>query len=525
MHSFETIRVSLERRKRLVQGSALASWALLGSFGITALMLLGSTLGIWGALPLSAWVIGNLLVGALAFMVGWLRPINTIELLFRADRQWRTNERLVTLYELSLGYGPQEFLPLLERQLNRLSVNAAQALPCTSRDKWRWVVVVILALVCVSLTSFVQLGALFVRTEPDRSGATAQASRESQRASQLLEWLQTPSAELAQKLLSVRERLEQARAALALNPNNPRARAALQQLHAELIQEQQRLAPPLPSAEEEQPKRSRPESSLVEGSPGEPRPPQRGTSEALELNQLLQSLRSVSEQAQSLSPEELQKLLEQLRETNPDAAALAEHVLQMTQTPEEFRERLEEILRELEARQALREQLENLQRELESALMPSEPQVGREESPTGFPSAMTPREESSPQAQQEGQQGLASEAHGIQSQEQQEEGQTSAGAGRGTAPLDPEAAQDLPDLSQLRERSRELSVPGSQQDDLEILFEIVTMELPQGSETPWSTTPVQIDYGKVEALLDMLEIPEELRDAVRQYFLSLSRQR
>ncbi len=522
MHTFKTIRAKLERRQRLVQGSALASWALLGSLGVTALMLLGSAFGIWDAVSLFAWIIANILVGVLAFVLGWVRPLDTGELLFRADRQLYSNERLVTLYELSLGHGPQEFLPLLERQLDRLSVNAAQALPLPSRDKWRWAVATILAIVCVSMTGFVQLGSLFVRTETDQSETASQASLESQRALQLLEWLQMPPAELAQKLMSMRERLERARAALALNPNDPRARTALQQLHAELTQEQQRLVPPLPPAEEEQPTGSRSESSLVEGSPGEPRPPQQGSAEALEFNQLLQSLRSVSEQAQSLSPEELQKLLEQLRETNPDAAALAEQVLQLTQTPEEFRERLEEILRELESRQALREQLENLQRELESALAQTEPQIAREESSSGFPSAMSSSEEGSPQAQQ---QGLASEAHGIQSQERQEEGQTSAGAGRGTAPLDPEAAQDLPDLSQLRERSRALSVPGSQQDDLEILFEIVTLELPQGSETSPSTTLVQIDYGKVEALLDMLEIPEELRDAVRQYFLSLSRQR
>lgn len=522
MSTFKTIRASLERRQRVMQGSALASWALLGSLGVTALMLLGSAFGLWGTVPLFAWAIGNLVIGALAFVAGWLRPINTIELLFRADRHLRSNERFVTLYELSLGYGPQEFLPLLERQINPLSVKAAQALPFPSRDKWRWAAVTILALVCVSMTGFVQLGSFFVRTETDRSETASQASLESQRASQLLEWLQTPPAELAQKLIAVRERLEQARAALALNPNDPRARAALQQLRAELAQEQQRLTPPRPPAEEEQPTRSRSESSLVEGSPGEPRPPHQGSSEALELNQLLQSLRRVSEQAHSLSPEELQKLLEQLRETNPDAAALAEQVLQMTQTPEEFRERLEEILRELEARQALREQFENLQRELESTLAQAEPQVAHEESSAGFPSALSSDEGGSPQAQQ---QGSASEAHGIQSQERHEEGQTSAGAGRGTAPLDPEAAQDLPDLSQLRERSRALSVPGTQNEDLEILFEIVTMELPQDPKGSSSAVPVQIDYGKVEALLDMLEIPEELRDAVRQYFLSLSRHR
>ncbi len=515
MHRFKTICARLERRQRIVHGLTYASWALVGSLAVTLFLVVGSALGIWSAVPIFAWLVANSLVGMVAFGLGWARPLDTVEMLFRADRQLYSNERLVTLYELSLGHGPQEFLPLLERQLERFSVDVAKALPIASRDLWRWGAVSVLFIVCIAMAGLVQPGVLFVRTETSQSGTVSQAGLEPQRAFQMLEWLQTPPAELAQKLASLRERLERARAALALNPNFPRARAALQQLRAELIHEQQRLTPPLSPAEEEQSKKSDAEASLVEGSPGEPRPPQQSPSGASELNQLLQSLRSVSEQAQSLSPEELQKLLEQLREANPDVAAIAEQLLQVTKTPEEFRERLEELLRELEARQALREHLENLQRELESTLAQAEG-TRAEESPSDLPSAMG-QEGSAPTQQQ----GTASEDHGIQSQGQ--EGQASAGAARGTAPLDPEAAQDLPDLSQLRERSRALSVPGAQQDELEILFEIVTMELPQGREGSPSPAPVQIDYGKVEALLDMLEIPEELRDAVRQYFLSLSR--
>jgi hypothetical protein len=82
----------------------------------------------------------------------------------------------------------------------------------------------------------------------------------------------------------------------------------------------------------------------------------------------------------------------------------------------------------------------------------------------------------------------------------------------------------LPDLSELRERSRTIPVPPSAHDeDLDILFEIVSLELPQDPQGASSPTPAQINYERVEAVLDMLEIPQELRDAVRQYFLSLSR--
>lgn len=519
MHSLKTIRVSLERRQRLIQGSALASWALLGSLGVTALVLLGATLGLWRAAPVLAWVGANLVIGVLAFVVGWLRPIDTIELLFRADRQLHTNERLVTLYELSLGSGPHEFLPLLERQLSRLPVNAAQALPFSSWDKGRWILIAVLAVICVSMTSFVHLEALFVRTTPGHTEGSASASLESQRASQLLEWLQMPPAELAHRLPSLRERLERARAALALNPADPRARAALQQLQAELVQEQRRLElPPPAEPEEEQARRSQAEASLGESSPGEPRSSQQRDAKSSELDQLLRSLRMVSEQAQNLSPEELNKLLDQLRETNLDAALLAEQVLQQTQTPEEFRERLEELLRELEARQALREQLENLRRELESALAQAEPQTPPEDSSGGFSGAMASSAQGSSPDPNKGHQGPAPEAQGGR---EQEEGEPSAGSGRGTAPLDPEAAQDLPDLSQLRERA--LPVPGAHHEDLEILFEIITMGVPTDAESSARPIPVQIDYGKVEALLATLEIPEGLRDAVRQYFLSLSR--
>jgi hypothetical protein len=520
VHGFEMLRARLERRQRLLNGLTAASWALLISVGIAIVALGGSALGLWGAVPLLPWVIAHALLGIVGFGIGWICPINSRELLFRADRHLQSHELLVTLYELSQGYGPAEFFPLLERRLAALSVTPARALPMGSGDRGRWAAVAILSFFCVSIASLVQPG--WLPTESHLS-ATAPASHESPQASPLLdEWLQTLPPDLAQKLADMRERFERARRELALNPNDPRARAALQQLHAELLTEQERLAPPSPPTDAESSKKSSSDASVTEGSSSDLRPPQQSSSGAAKLDHIVQGLRSILEQAQGLSHEELKKLLEQLRDALPEVTAIAEQTWQETQIPQEFRQRLEELLRELEARQALYEQLEHLQREIESALAPPEPQTAHgEEFSQSSPNAPSPAEEGSQQAPS--QQGSAS-AQAPRSQERSEESQPSAGAGRGTAPLDPEAAKDLPDLSELRERSRTIPVPPSAHDeDLDILFEIVSLELPKDPQGASSPTPAQINYERVEAVLDMLEIPQELRDAVRQYFLSLSR--
>jgi hypothetical protein len=320
VHGFEMLRARLERRQRLLNGLTAASWALLISVGIAIVALGGSALGLWGAVPLLPWVIAHALLGIVGFGIGWICPINSRELLFRADRHLQSHELLVTLYELSQGYGPAEFFPLLERRLAALSVTPARALPMGSGDRGRWAAVAILSFFCVSVASLVQPG--WLPTESHLS-ATAPASHESSRASPLLdEWLQTPPPDLAQKLADMRERFERARRELALNPNDPRARAALQQLHAELLTEQERLAPPSPPTDAESSKKSSSDASVTEGSSSDLRPPQQSSSGAAKLDHIVQGLRSILEQAQGLSHEELKKLLEQLRDAPPEVAAL-----------------------------------------------------------------------------------------------------------------------------------------------------------------------------------------------------------
>ncbi len=512
MNSFESLRSRLERRQRYLHGLAAMGWVLVVTLGLTALLGVLGSLQLLPTIAPTHWVSVNLLVGALAFAVGWLRPLNRTEMFFRADRNLRSHEQLVTLYELSSGDGAREFLPLLERRLERLSLDVREALPMAQGDRLRWAGVLALALVCLGTTSFVQLG-IFSPSPLSPLPSEGEGSREVrgllEDSREMADWLQAlPS---AQKLASLRERLERAREALALNPNDPRARAALQQLQAEISEEQGRVLPPSPAGS--QAGRAGPEASLREGAEETARPRTDSSDQTSRLDQLIQGLRSIQGQAQNLSPQELQELLDQLRQS--DLAPLVGQALQSVQSSAELNEKLEELLRNLEERQRLNEALENLQSEIQSALSQPEAQTARsgEEASASAP----------PQAGSQSSQGSLAEGAEAQPGERPEGEESQSSAGYGHAPLDPEAVQDLPDLSQMRERARSLSVPGPQDQDLQILFEIISMGLPQGADAPTEITPVQIDYEKVETLIDVLEIPVELRESVRRYFLSLSK--
>lgn len=511
MHSFESLRSHLERRQRMIHGLAAVGWVLSVTLGLTALLLILGSLRLLPMLALMQWVSVNFLLGAIAFVIGWLRPLNRAEIFFRADRNLHSHEQLVTLYELSIGDGPQEFLPLLEKRLERIAVDIREALPMTQTDRWRWMGVLALTLFCLGTTSFVQPG-IFVWTGSEESAVPQPTDSLSSplREHDIANWLQTPPVDLAQKLASLRERLEQARAAFALNPNDPRARAALQQLQAEISQEQERVLPP-PEGEDNPPfqsDKSNQDASLTENPEGNVRPRQHDdpSDRSSQLDQLLQSLRSIQEQAQELSSEELQKLLDQLRGSDFG------QVLQSVQSSQELSEKLEELIKNLEERQRFSEELENLQRELQSALSQSQAQTARSDEEIGQPQETSPSSQSDQNAQES-----------AESRERPEGDESESFAGYGHAPLDPEAAKDLPDLSQVREQTRPLSVPSPQDEDLQILFEIISMGLPQSADAPTNSAPVQIDYEKVETLIDALEIPVELRESVRRYFLSLSR--
>ncbi|MCX8102850.1 MAG: hypothetical protein N3E42_00170 [Candidatus Bipolaricaulota bacterium] len=526
MDSFKTVCARLVRRQRFLHGLSAARWTLMATLALTAITLILQALKIVPTLsPL--WLLGgNLALASVAFAWGWLRPVNLTEMLFRADRNAHTEEKLVTLYELSLGQAPREFLPLLISRLGSLTLDLSTALPIGRRERKLWLGVLALGFVCVGMIGVVHAG-VFVwapwgTSEQAVSSQSSESAQAPPREMRLADLVQPPPPELAQKLAALRERFEQARAALAQNPNDPRARAILQQLQEEIRQEQDRLVSPPPLGEDHAAPSGKPrdDASLVENPAADVRSPENtdSASRQTELDRLMRMLRDIQGQAQELSPEELQKLLEQLQQENPDAASIAQQALQMGPSTQEFSERLEEALRNLGARRDLHQELEQLQRDVQSALSQSEQaETARGDAPPSGDAQ--PSSEGPPDPQNASTESDSDSAEGPR----QENALSQPSGGRGKAPLDPEAVKDLPDLSQLREHTRSFSVPGTDEENLEILFEIISTGLPQNPNTPGQPTPVEIDYRKVEALIDALEIPNELRDAVRQYFLSLAR--
>jgi len=515
MNSFERVYARLERRQRLLHGLGALSGTLLITLGLTAIALIVSVFA--SPIPLVWWLGGNLVLAGLAFTWGWFRPVNRTSTIWRADRNAHCDEKLITLYELSRGQGPKEFLPLLISRLETLRLDLSIALPIEQSASRRWLGVLALALLCAGLTSVVHPGGFLWNNTSQRTVSTQppEPAPPPHPEAQTTELLPTPPS--AEKLSALRQRLEQARAALAQNPNDARARAMLRHLQEEIRQEQNRLLN-LPTEEQAPPAaagKSGDDASLVENPAGGP-PDTTGSPQGeTVLDRLMQTLRELQGQAQGLSPEEMQKLLEQLHQKNPEAASIAQRALQTAQNDQEFNKKLEEALKNLEARRDLHQQLEQLQREAQSAL--SQPE-------TAHSDTQTPGSPESSQPSQEGTQNSQETNSAESPQEAREENALSKpSGGRGKAPLDPQAVKDLPDLSQLRERTRTTSVPAPEEEHLEILFEIVSIGLPQNPDTPGQPTPVHIDYQKVEALIDALEIPAELREAVRQYFLSLAR--
>lgn len=533
MNSFEAVRAQLQRRQRLLQGLTIASWTLLVTLGLTAIALLLGTVRIMPIVSIVWWGASNILIAALGFLLGWFRPMNVTDVLFRADRNAHCEEKLVTLHELKSGQGPQEFLPLLEKRLERVSLDISTALPIRHTERRRWLSVLALALFCVGMTSLVHPG-IFVWSSFDTDRPASIRSTESvptslpQQEARTAELLQTPPTALAHKLPALRERLDQARAALAQNPSDVRARAMLQQLQTEISQEQGRLLHLPPAGEDQGPppasEKPKNDSSLVENPPGDSpgAPPgddlPRGQAA---LDRLIHSLRSVQGQAQDLSPEEMQRLLDQLRSGNPEAASIVQQALQTSRNDQEFSEKLEEALKNLAARHNLNQQLEQLKREAQSALSQSDAQTARpgEEDRTSSP----PGESADGSLQQA--RDDKSVPEGTESVEgpRDENAVSKPSGGRGKAPLGPEAVKDLPDLSQLRGQAKSLSLRGASDENVQILFDIISTGLPQETDIEGYPAAIQIDYQKVETVLETLEIPSELREAVRQYFLSLAK--
>ncbi len=505
MNQFECWSARLAQRARLLHGVETSSWALLLALFVTLSGLLAEVF--FGRLfsPV-IWLSANLLAVAGGFLWGWLRPLKLSKLLYQADRRIGWGEKLITLYELKAARS--EFLPLLERDWEKLvarhPVTFERALSLESSVQRRWGGALALSLLCFALVSYQGLlpsAPVLPTAEPQSEALNNPAAL-----------LPSPPPTLSGKIPTWREKLAQARTALAQTPDDQRARAALEQLQAEISEAQDRLwftppkqSPgPTPSA-----KKPQGSDATVTDDPSGLQQRSAGQSND-KLDQMMRDLRAIQGQAQALSPTEMQKLLDELRAQNPEALSLLEGPTGSAKTSEEFSRQLEEALKNLEERQSLQQQLAELQREIQAALA-QPPGRAQADQPPGSGEPHGP-------SQSSGKAPAAGESEGPRDPQ----GTSQPSGGKGTAPLDPQAERDLPDLSGLREQIRQIPVTGSQEEQLQLLFEIFQTGMPVEAPSPVRAKPIQIDYQKVETLLDALAVPPELRETVRKYFITLA---
>jgi DNA-binding transcriptional MerR regulator len=501
MNRFELWIIRLVRRARLVRGLEMGSWALLLSLSVT---LIGLLLEIFFGRLLSPWVwlSANLLVALGVFSWGWFCTLEISPLLYRADRRIGWGEKLITLYELKAERSA--FAPLLEahweRLIERQPVAFERALESTAQRRWAGVFA--LSLFCLALTNY--QGLLVLRS------STVSVERETPQKTSAATRVQIPASEaaLAGRMDEWRQRLSDARAALAQDPHDPRARTALEQLQREIAETQDRLSPVPPTGKQNpEPapsgKGNQNSDAKATDEPGGSLGPKGQDSDKLE--QIARDLRAIQGKAQGLSPDELRKLLDDLRSENPEALALLEGPTNSAETPEEFSRQLEEALKNLEEQASLQQQLADLQREIQETQRDERPTASQGESE----SANEPSQGRTP---------AAGEGEGPRNPE----GTSQPSGSKGTAPLDPEAERDLPDLSELREQIRQIPVSGSQEEQLQVLFEIFQAGMPDNTKAAARARATQIDYQRIETLLDALAVPTELRETVRKYFLSLA---
>lgn len=510
MNQFEDWSARLWQRARLLHGLEMGSWALLLALGVTLMGLLAEVF--FGRLFSPAlWLSANALAATGGFLLGWLRPLKLSELLYQADRRIGWGEKLITLYELKAERS--EFLQFVERDWERLvarhPVAFERALPLEGYVQRRWGGALALGLLCFALVSYQGFSpsAPVLPTAEPKSAASQDP----------VVLLPPPPPTLSGKIPAWRDKLEQARTALSQTPDDQRARAALEQLQAEITEAQDRLLPTPPSGRESPgptpPTKNPPgsDATVTDDPGGFDRPP--GESPAHDkLDQIMRDLRAIQGKAQALSPAEMQKLLDELRAQNPEARSLLEGPTGSAKTSEEFSRQLEEALKNLEERRSLQQQLSELQREIQAAL--SQPPGSAPADQPPAPGSGEPQGPSSGNAP----------ADGEREGPRDPQGTAQPSGGQGTAPLDPQAEHDLPDLSELRERIRQIPVTGSQEEQFQLLFEIFHTGMPVDSKSPAREKLTQIDYQKIETLLDALAIPPELRETVRKYFITLASQ-
>jgi len=524
----------VRRRRRLnaLRGMRLGATSALGAI---FLYLIAVYLGLVGMIE-PWWLIFPVIFAVyLGGRMGWKQPVSLQEDLYRVDRAFGLGEALSTIYELRRYGMGQEFLTALYRRIEGLSIDVRRALTLSVGERRGWI-----GLGGLAVGSLILIGLWLSGIPPLPPGWWALPHLPETATSDSADIVSRtdPQPQPAEEPVSAGEVTQ--RASQPQKASNIR-----QNLHKGTEVRGVEYAP------EADPGTANPTSGLGEGSPALSRA----------LTELQRSLESGE-----LSPAQAREQLKRLAEQAPEGLR---EVLQRAVSAgdtESMQRRLDEAASKFRSHQQdeghAPEEGQGSQSQAESSGgASSASQAGssgkdggfdEDEQPPGEPTdteaaeadgeqgeqarssaeqqagendASAPNAEASPGGAGEGtgSQSMEAEANGDKSASERGQEARSGGDGVGLAPG---RAAEASSNSEIQPVQDLLIQGGDLPADLKLLDQLLTRGLPVdllGSD-PEGKPILRLDIARVETLLELRDLPPELRSLVRAYFLALAKE-
>ena len=534
-------REVIRRRRRLnllVGVRTGASWGMIA----TLIYLAAVYLGLLGMISWWLLVAFNLLAIWLGARQGRRRPVPLHEDLYRVDRAFELSERLSTIYELRLRSGSTDFLTALYGRVKNLPAHVAQALPMAKNEQRSWAVLSGLTFASILFLGLwlagvptLQLSQLLSGTSTD-TNVTAPVPEQQKTRSETI-----PSAVL--EVPSKKDSSDSPQATLApseSNPTNPPDSTCAEQESPSKLAEEQTS--------------TRQCAAVSTGEPSKPSP--KGASansddEAQALSDALSNLEKRLEQGE-ISPEELKDQLQQLaKDTSSQGVQDALQHAAQTKDLQELKESLSKLQQQLEQQAGASDSNQKTGEEDSSMASSNTTPNGQESNSQQEGKSSSTDEKSSDSGAQdqessgaksasgEGQSNPkqsgdnpATEASSQSSSESQgsskqgDESHVDSVQSGGDAPgQEPGAGAQSSSGTSSLPINRNLLIHGANLPrDPTLLDRLLTQGLPVDLAAPQHDgTPIlRLNLERVEALLELRNLPPDLRNLVRAYFLAIT---
>jgi exonuclease VII small subunit len=547
----ESRYLALERAvlHRRIWLNTLAGWraCVTVAMSATLIYLMAVYLGFLGMLPWWLLAVGNVLALWIGTRRGRRQPVTVQHDLYRVDREFGLCERLSTIHELRRSSGNTDFLMALYGRLADLPERVENALPLSERERRGW-----LLLGSLAVTSLFLLGLWFSGVPPLQL-SQLWSSTSSEDTSMTASWPDAPSSPnevTPLEELSLRTTKDAADTDLLshtpgrANPTSQPGTPCTEPDGATRLAEDQVSA-----------------TTCAQVSPEEELTPQNAIplvgslEEARALRQALAELQERLERGElSLDQvtEELERLAEQM--STPQAeealqrAAQADDLSEMSRRIDETLSRLQRQLAEntgnassIDAEEELSERPQGRASQHPGDSAQDEDTPATADSSAGEGTSQEQAEGSDPHAASNAPSdpnstaeasgtATGSQSSSPDSEASAQEGVASSEAGDGgdAAGQQPGSASPSTSETQISAAPRDLLIHnGNLPRDPQLLERLLTQGIPVdlANSQPAGAPILRLNLERVEALLQLRNLPPELRELVRAYFLAITRDR